>query len=144
MRDNTYHRWLTMVGGREPLWQVAQAHIRALTPAHVREPNGERLEWTLIDEVLELEEDCEDLTAELADVREQLRDDLDLLLEGWTSGHPDLSDERNDDGRRQLCAGGGLGPDWEYPNVMTGCLARLIGSGTARVAGFLTDEDEVD
>jgi len=25
---------------------------------------------------------------------------------------------------------------------MTGCLAQLIGSGTARAAGFLTDEDE--
>jgi len=141
MRDNTYHRWMTMVGGGEPLWPVARAHVRALTPAHVREPNGERLEWTLIDEVLELEERCEDLAAELATVREQLHADLDLLLECWTSGHPDLSDEFGDGGR-QLFAGGELGPDWEYPNAMTGCLARLIGSGTARTAGFLTDEDE--
>lgn len=142
MRDNTYHRWMTMVGGDEPLWPVARAQIRALTPGHVREPDGGLLEWTLIDEVLGLEARCEDVAAELATVRAQLLADLDLLVECWNSGHPDVSDGFRDGGR-QLFAGGGLGPDWEYPNAMTGCLARLIGSGTARAAGFLTDEDEV-
>lgn len=138
MRDNTYHRWLTFVGTGEPAWRAARAHVAALASSKVREADGTRLEWAVVDEVLGLPETCDDDAEELAAVRAQLGEDLADLQRFWASGHPTVTDETHAGGRT-LMAGGELGPDWEYPSAATGCLSRLIGSGTARAAGFQDD-----
>ena len=143
MSDNTYHRWVTFVGAGEPAWAAARAHLSALASQNIREENGAPLEWAVIDEVLGLPEICDDVVEEIAAVRAQLAEDLADLQAFWSSGHATVTDETHPGGRT-LMAGGELGPDWEYPSAATGCLARLIGTGTARAAGFHADEDGVD
>jgi len=133
---------MTMADGGEPLWPVAwgtsgRSRRRTCANGTVNRSSGP------------LSTRCSSSTtrssrtrfAEFATVRAQLLADLDELRDCCTSGHPDVRVEVRDGGR-QLFAGGGLGPDWEYPNAMTGCLGQPIGSGTARTAGFQTDEDE--
>jgi hypothetical protein len=139
MSRETYYRWVSHSASHEPAWAEGERHIAELTGRHVRSRVGELRDWALIDEVLGLEESCEDLATELAAVRAQLSDDLDELHWCWQRGRNDAT-TIDHAGDCILLSGGWCGPDEEYPTTFTGCLARLIGSGTALAAGFATDD----
>ena len=141
MSRETYYRWISHSASREPAWFEGERHVAELSVEHIRSPDGALRDWTLIDEVLGLEEATDDPATELVAVRSQLVDDLDELRWCWQRGRNDATTIAHADDCI-LLSGGWPGPDEEYPTSFTGCLARLVGSGAALAAGFTTDDLE--